>query len=181
MRNWLMNDKLIIFRYHRSSVAMIVELEGGMLELIVIEEVRKLQRGLGVSRRIRTGLWFRRVLEKIDIYGGELKKRYIQVVVSDFGGARTLRVKGGKIDNEGVDSLRDFADMVKDSDDSQYKNKLKEDMRILVGEWRSGNIELETWLKMVEECHNSILWRMELMIRNTIFHNTLSRYRTSLK
>lgn len=165
-----MNDKLIIFRYHRSA-AMIVELDSGMLEIIVIEEVRKLQLRLGVSRRIKTGLWFRRVLEKIHIYEGELKKRFIQVVVSDYAGARTLRVKGGKIDNEGVDSLRDFADMVKDSDDSQYKNKLKEDMRILVGEWRSGNIELETWLKMVEECHNSILWRMELMIRNTIFHN----------
>ena len=79
-----MNDKLIIFRYHR-SVAMIVELDSGMLEIIVIEEVRKLQRGLGVSRRIKTGLWFRRVLEKIDIYEGELKKRFIQVVVSDFG------------------------------------------------------------------------------------------------
>ena len=148
---------------------MKVDLDRGLLESIVIDEVRELQLGLVVSKRCRKGAWFRRVLDEIMRYEKSMRNKFIKVVIEDFGGAKTLKVKKGRINDEELENLKEFADMIKDSDDSQYKNKLKEEMRIMVEELRSEEIGLQTWLKMVEDCHEQILWRMELKIRSVIF------------
>ena len=81
---------------------------------------------LGVeSRRQRRSGWYRRILAVIDQYKKNIIEKLLPVIIQDFSGSISVKMRGGKMEVEEVEKLKKFKVMIEESNDRKYKEVLK--------------------------------------------------------
>ena len=123
---------------------MKLKLELKDLEKIVKDSVRGILTNLNISRKSKRCQWFKNLAEKLRHYEDALVGSYLPVVVKDFEGTVSVKLIGGKLDQDGVKSLIEFKTMVEKSFDNQYKVDLKNEMRAAVGQ--NTSLAIEEWI-----------------------------------
>ena len=148
---------------------MKLKLELKDLEKIVKDSVRGILTNLNISRKSKRCQWFKNLAEKLRHYEDALVGSYLPVVVKDFEGTVSVKLIGGKLDQDGVKSLIEFKTMVEKSFDNQYKVDLKNQMRAAVGQ--NTSLAIEEWIQIVENAHGEMMMNLELKIRSRIFED----------
>ena len=98
-------------------------------------------RDLGVeSRRQRRSGWYRRILGVIEQYKQNVVENLIPLIIEDFSGSISVKMKGGKMDDKEVEKLKEFRDKVNKSDDREYRDLLKTGLK-RVKEWEEEELK----------------------------------------
>ena len=148
---------------------MKLKLEVANLEKIVGDSVQGIFTELNISRKSKICQWYKNLAEKLRHYEKALVDIYLPVVVKDFSGTVSVKLIGGKLDQDGIKSLLEFKTMVEKSFDDQYKVELKNEMRAAVDQNTSAAIE--DWIQIVDKAHNEMMMNLELKIRSIIFED----------
>ena len=114
---------------------------------------------LGVeSRRQRRSVWYRKILAGIDQYKKNINEKLLPVIIQDFSGSISVKMKGGKMDVEEVEKLKKFKVMIEESNDRKYAEELKTELSI-TKEWQED--ELKEILRSVDDSHGEMMEKFE--------------------
>ena len=146
---------------------MKLELNLRRLGGVVKEGVKEMIKLLPISNRMRRKTeMFRRILGVFRGYEEEMVEKFLPVVVKDFSGSVSVKIARGHIEKDDVDRLLEFKKMVEMSRHGQYKERLKNQVKELFAEFER---DCETIFEIIEEHHNSIVEKLENVIRDLIF------------
>ena len=148
---------------------MKLKLEVANLEKIVRDSVQGIFIDLNISRKSKRSQWYKNLAEKLRHYEKALLDIYLPVVIKDFSGTVSVKLIGGKLDQDGIKSLLEFKTMVEKSFDHQYKEDLKNEMRAAVDQ--NTSTAIEDWIQIVDKAHNEMMMNLELKIRSIIFED----------
>ena len=145
---------------------MKVNLEVQGFTSIVKETSSFMIRDLGVeSRRQRRSGWYRRILGVIEQYKQNVVENLIPLIIEDFSGSISVKMKGGKMDDKEVEKLKEFRDKVNKSDDREYRDLLKTGLKS-VKEWEEQ--ELKEILGKIDDHHQEMMLKFEQKVKKTI-------------
>ena len=122
---------------------------------------------LGVeSRRQRRSGWYRRILAVIDQYKKNIIEKLLPVIIQDFSGSISVKMRGGKMEVEEVEKLKKFKVMIEESNDRNYKEVLKNELSI-IKEWPED--ELKEILRYIDDSHGEMMQMFEQQVKRTFF------------
>ena len=122
---------------------------------------------LGVeSRRQRRSGWYRRILAVIEQYKKNIIEKLLPVIIQDFSGSISVKMRGGKMEVEEVEKLKKFKVMIEESNDRNYKEVLKNELA-KIKEWQED--ELKELLRYIDDSHGEMMQMFEQQVKRTFF------------
>ena len=128
---------------------------------------------LEVSRSQKRKAWFIKVASALIDYEESMKKSFIKVVMKDFSGVVSVKISGGQIDDEEVEKLKQFKEMIQDSDHNAYKTRLENQVLAAMSDAHGSKSdeEKDAFKQVIDDCHKNLLISIDEYILERLFED----------
>ena len=165
---------------------IMINLDVKALRSIVKDGIKEMMSFVaGRSRDARKRVWVVAVKAAIKEYQEKLEEEFLPTLVKDFSGSTVVRFKGGKMNKEDIDKLKEFMDMVDKANITRFEKELVKKIEEVKavgevgGEQKELNDRLEDLKTVMVDGHKWIFSRLELhvrgVIKDTLYKNTQDR------
>ena len=144
------------------------------IEGIIDDVLQHMKRAVGVSKMVRKTQFYRDTLVVINQYGESLKSQFVPILISDYAKEVSISICGGKMQDEDVNKLLGFKEMLIGSDLSKYRDALELGLRGVMDKSkrgydrdRGGNIEA-----IIIEGHKEIEKLVTEEVRRAVLQET---------